>query len=275
MEIIKTIKELKNKTIDFQRDTTIGFVPTMGALHDGHISLINRSKIENDITIVSIFVNPTQFLQGEDLSKYPRTIEEDLKKCEVKGVDLVFLPEISTMYGKDEVLIKAPNLRSYTLEGERRPEHFDGVLQIVLKLFNLVQPTNAYFGKKDAQQLSMISTMVENLFLDINIVPCEIIRENDGLAMSSRNIYLSENERKNALSLSKSLFLAKDMIDSGEFKTDTLKEKMSDTLKNIDLEYVEIVDTAFNKIEKIEKNNSIILVAAKVGTTRLIDNIWI
>lgn len=275
MEIIKTIKELKNKTIDFQRDTTIGFVPTMGALHDGHISLINRSRIENDITIVSIFVNPTQFLQGEDLSKYPRTIEEDLKKCEVKGVDLVFLPEISTMYGKDEVLIKAPNLRSYTLEGERRPEHFDGVLQIVLKLFNLVQPTNAYFGKKDAQQLSMISTMVENLFLDINIVPCEIIRENDGLAMSSRNIYLSENERKNALSLSKSLFLAKDMIDSGEFKTDTLKEKMSDTLKNIDLEYVEIVDTAFNKIEKIEKNNSIILVAAKVGTTRLIDNIWI
>ncbi len=217
MKVINTINELKKELKSF-KDKSIGFAPTMGALHDGHISLFKRAKSENDIVIVSIFVNPTQFLAGEDLDKYPRTIEQDLNRCELEGVDIVFMPEISTMYEKDEVLIKAPALRSYTLEGERRPGHFDGVLQVVLKLFNIVKPTNAYFGKKDAQQLSLITTMVKNLFLDINIVPCEIIRETDGLALSSRNVYLNDEQRQKALNISKSLFKAKELTQKRDFR---------------------------------------------------------
>lgn len=161
MKILKTIEELKEirKTINL----SVGFVPTMGALHDGHISLIKQAREENDVVIVSIFVNPTQFLPGEDLDKYPKKDEADKKICEMCKVDYVFMPEISTMYQKEEVLIKAPNI-SYILEGESRPGHFDGVLQVVLKLFNLTKPTNAYFGKKDAQQLALIQQMVKNLF---------------------------------------------------------------------------------------------------------------
>jgi len=190
----------------------IGFVPTMGALHDGHISLIKQAREENEIVIVSIFINPTQFLEGEDFDCYPKRIEADSKICKFAGVDILFMPDINSMYSDDEILIKAPILRGFTLEGQRRPEHFDGMLRIVLKLFNLVNPTNAYFGKKDAQQLSLIKQMVENLFLDINIVECEIIRESDGLAMSSRNIYLSQKERILALNISKSLRIAAAMV---------------------------------------------------------------
>ena len=203
MKIIRTIEELQNirKTIT----SSVGFVPTMGALHDGHISLIKKAREENEIVIVSIFVNPTQFLPGEDLDAYPRKDEADKKICEMCKVDYLFMPEISTMYGKEEVLIKAPN-KSYMLEGEARPGHFDGVLLVVLKLFGLTQPTNAYFGKKDAQQLSLITQMVKDLFLPINVVACDIVRENDGLAMSSRNVYLDQTQRKDALLLSKSLY---------------------------------------------------------------------
>lgn len=187
---IHTLKqELKSKS------GSIGFVPTMGALHEGHISLIKQAREENDIVVVSIFVNPTQFLAGEDLDKYPSKMLADEKICDLAGVDFLFTPDINTMYTQDEVLIKAPILRSYTLEGERRPGHFDGVLQVVCKLFNIVNPTNAYFGKKDAQQLSLIKQMVENLYMDINIIECEIIREVDGLAMLYR-MYLRWAERK-------------------------------------------------------------------------------
>ena len=273
MKIINNIQTLKENLK--QQTKTIGFVPTMGALHDGHISLIKKAREENDIVVVSIFVNPTQFLAGEDLDKYPSKMVADEKICKLAGVDYLFTPNINTMYVKDEVLIKAPNLRSYTLEGERRAGHFDGVLQIVCKLFNIVNPTNAYFGKKDAQQLSLIKQMVSNFYMDINIVECEIIRETDGLAMSSRNVYLSKEQREESLKISKSLKVATHKIIAGETNCDKIIKSMEDTMDTIDIEYIAIVDRDFNKIDKIELKNTMILVAVKIGTTRLIDNIWV
>jgi len=274
MEIIQTVQQLQQLQNRFKK-LNIGFVPTMGALHDGHISLIKQAREQNDVVVVSIFVNPTQFLEGEDLETYPKKMEADSKICELCNVDYLFAPEISTMYSGDEVLIKAPNIRGYTLEGVKRPGHFDGMLQIVLKLLNLVQPTNAYFGKKDAQQLSLIKLMVDNFFLNVNIVECEIVREEDGLAMSSRNVYLSKDERIDALSISKSLKYAAKQIGSGELDCEVLINSMREIMNKIDIEYVAITNRKFEKIEKIELGNSMILVAAQVGTTRLIDNIWI
>lgn len=260
---------------DAQESSGIGFVPTMGALHEGHISLIKESVSQNDRTVVSIFVNPTQFLPGEDLDAYPRKLEADLKICELAGVDVVFTPQIDTMYHTDELSIKAPKIKGYILEGHHRPGHFDGVLQIVLKLLNLTRPTRAYFGKKDAQQLYLIEQMVRDLFLPTEIVPCEIVREKDGLALSSRNVYLSDTERQDALLLSKSLKRATKMIIEGERDTQTIKSMMREILSPTALEYVEIVDRDFNPLETIQINNTIILVAARVGTTRLIDNMWV
>ncbi len=253
----------------------VGFVPTMGALHEGHISLIKRSIKENDYTIVSIFVNPTQFLAGEDLDSYPSKIEADLKICSMAGVDMVFLPQVEDIYQKNELNITAPEIKGFILEGYKRPHHFDGVLQIVLKLLNITKPTNAYFGKKDAQQLFLITKMASNLFLDTNIVACDIVRESDGLALSSRNVYLSSQERIKALLLSKSLKKSSKLIIEGEKNSKKIKKNMRDILSECEIEYIEIVDRDFNLINTIELNNTIILVAAKVGTTRLIDNIWI
>ena len=269
---VKSLKEAKAKL-----NGTIGFVPTMGALHEGHISLIKRAKQENDFVIVSIFVNPTQFLEGEDLDKYPRKDEADIAICKKAGVDILFMPTIDSIYNKDELLISAPKIRGYILEGAKRPGHFDGVLQIVMKLLNITTPTNAYFGKKDAQQLALITQMVKDYFLDVNIVPCEIIRDKDGLALSSRNVYLSEEERKKALSLSKSLRVAINLINKGELDCSKIKDEMAKILTpNVTkLDYIAIVDREFNNLEKVELNNTIILVAAFVGTTRLIDNIWV
>lgn len=272
MQVLKTIEELQN--IRKNISGTVGFVPTMGALHNGHISLIKQARNENDIVIVSIFVNPTQFLPGEDLDAYPRKDEADKRICDMCKVDYVFMPEISTMYTKEEVLVKAPN-KSYILEGKTRPGHFDGVLQVVLKLFNLVQPTNAYFGKKDAQQLSLIQQMVKNFFLPINIIPCEIIREDDGLALSSRNVYLNPTQRKDALLISKSLYMAGSLISKGERSVAVVKEKIYEVMSTLDVEYVAIVDREFNEIDTIEPKNTIILVVARFGTTRLLDNIWL
>lgn len=272
MKLIKTIKQLQEIRKDI--NNSVGFVPTMGALHDGHISLIKQAKEENKILIVSIFVNPTQFLAGEDLDAYPRRDEADKKICEICGVDYLFMPEISTMYGNEEVLIKAPN-NSYILEGKARPGHFDGVLQVVLKLFGLVQPTNAYFGKKDAQQLSLIQQMTKNLFLPINIVPCEIVREADGLALSSRNVYLNETQRKDALLISKSLYAAATLVAKNERKSKILKNRIHEVMEKIDVEYVAIVDKEFNETETIKIGNCVILVVARFGTTRLLDNIWL
>jgi len=273
MKIIRTAKQLQ----DFRKsiDKGIGFVPTMGALHDGHISLIKRAKEENEIVIVSIFVNPTQFLEGEDFDKYPSKELADIKICELLGVDVLFMPDINSMYNDDEVLIKAPKIKSYILEGFNRPGHFDGVLQIVLKLFNLTKPTNSYFGKKDAQQLALIKQMVKNLFLDINIVECDIIRDEKGLALSSRNEYLTDEQKQQALQINKSLREATNFIISGIRDIDNIKQKMKTILKDLKIEYIEILTRDFGVIKEVELNNTIILVAVKIGTTRLIDNIWI
>ena len=272
MQVLKTIEELQEVRKNISG--TVGFVPTMGALHNGHISLIKQARNENEVVIVSIFVNPTQFLPGEDLDAYPRKDEADKRICEICKVDYVFMPEISTMYTKEEVLIKAPN-KSYILEGKTRPGHFDGVLRVVLKLFNLTRPTNAYFGKKDAQQLSLITQMVKDLFLPINIVPCEIIREDDGLALSSRNVYLDVTQRKDALLISKSLYMAGSLIASGERSVKAVENKIYEIMKTLDVEYVAIVDREFNELKTIEPKNTIILVVAKFGNTRLLDNIWL
>ena len=272
MQILKTIEELQ--TVRKNISGTLGFVPTMGALHNGHISLIKKAREENDIVIVSIFVNPTQFLPTEDLDAYPRKDEADKRICQMCKVDYLFMPEISTMYSPEEVLIKAPN-KSYILEGKTRPGHFDGVLRVVLKLFNLTQATNAYFGKKDAQQLSLINQMVKNLFIPINIIPCEIIREDDGLALSSRNIYLDTTQRNDALLISKALYMAGSLISKGERDVQIVKNKIYEIMQTLDVEYVAIVNREFNEINLIEPKNTIILVVAKFGNTRLLDNIWL
>ena len=271
MQIVKTIEELQN--IRKNLNGNIGFVPTMGALHDGHISLIKEARANNDFVIVSIFVNPTQFLKGEDLSTYPRKEEADMKICQMCKVDFLFMPDINTMYEEDEVLIKAPQ-NSYVLEGLTRPGHFDGVLQVVLKLFNLTRPTNAYFGKKDAQQLALIQQMVKNLFIDINIVPCDIVREISGLALSSRNVYLSAEQKQEALKISKSIYMAGNLIAKGERNSKVVKEKIYEVLENLDVEYVKIVNKKFDEINTIEPSNTIILVVVRFGKVRLLDNIW-
>ncbi|MFK5976353.1 MAG: pantoate--beta-alanine ligase [Sulfurovum sp.] len=274
MQILKTTKEL----IEY-RDSlkgTVGFVPTMGALHQGHLSLIQQARADNDHLIVSIFVNPTQFLEGEDLDAYPHKEEADREICRLAGVDIIFMPNISTIYESDELRILAPAIRGYILEGEKRAGHFDGMLQIVLKLLNITQPTHAYFGKKDAQQLSLITQMVKNYFLRVNIIACDIIRDENGLALSSRNIYLSFEEKTKALSLSRSLKRATKMIMAKELNTTIIKENMREILQEIKtVEYIAIVDREFNHLNEIEIGNSIILVAGWIGKTRLIDNIWV
>ena len=272
MQVLKTIEELQEVRKNI--NGSVGLVPTMGALHNGHISLIKKAREENDIVIVSIFVNPTQFLPTEDLDAYPRKDEADKRICQMCKVDYVFMPEISTMYSQEEVLVKAPN-KSYILEGKTRPGHFDGVLRVVLKLFNLVQPTNAYFGKKDAQQLSLITQMVKDFFMPINIIPCEIIREDDGLALSSRNIYLDSTQRHEALLISKSLYMAGSLISKGERDVQKVKDKIYEIMQTLEVEYVAIVNREFDEITVIEPKNTIILVVARFGNTRLLDNIWL
>ncbi len=273
MKIVKTIEELSQARKQLQG--TVGFVPTMGALHNGHLSLMQKSIAENDHTIVSVFVNPTQFLEGEDFHKYPQRTQADIKICELAGVSILFMPPVEMMYAKMEPNIHAPSSKAYILEGLARPGHFDGVLRVVLKLFNLTKPTRAYFGKKDAQQLYLLQNMVASFFLDLEIVPCEIVREDDGLALSSRNVYLNAQERQDALLLCESLKVATHAVISGERDVSKIKTEMLHTLKPLHVEYVEILNRDFDTIPTIEIGNSIILVCAKVGTTRLIDNLWI
>lgn len=274
MIIAKTIDELMEakKLLN----GSIGFVPTMGALHQGHLSLIQQARKENEYLIVSVFVNPTQFLEGEDLDAYPRKEVADTKICELSGVDILFMPDIDSMYEKDELCIGAPAIRGYVLEGEKRPGHFDGMLQVVMKLLNLSSATRAYFGKKDAQQLALISQMVKNYFMSVQIVPCEIVRDTQGLALSSRNIYLDHEEKIRALCLSRSLKKATRSVMAGERNVEVLKKEILKVLNDTDeVEYIAIVDREFNALKEVEIGNTIILVAAWVGKPRLIDNLWI
>ena len=274
MHIVRTINALQEARKSLHG--SIGFVPTMGALHQGHLSLIQRAREENDAVIVSIFVNPTQFLEGEDLDAYPRKEEADRAICERAGVDILFMPTIEQMYESDELSIGAPAVRGYILEGEKRPGHFDGMLQVVMKLLHLASPQRAYFGKKDAQQLALITQMVRNYFMPIEIVPCEIVRDEKGLALSSRNAYLTQEEKERALALSQALQEATRLIMAQEYHSATIQEAMYHILKITDrIEYAVIVDREFHAIKEISLGNTIILVAAWVGKTRLIDNVWI
>ena len=271
MIIARSVDELR--TILDAKSGSIGFVPTMGALHSGHRTLIDEARQSNDTVVVSIYVNPTQFLAGEDLSKYPRREEADFKICELCNVDVLFYPE--SLYENDEISIKAPDVRGYILEGASRPGHFDGMLTVVLKLLNAVRPTRAYFGKKDAQQLALIQQMVSNFLLTVEIIPMETVRENDGLALSSRNIYLNEFQRKEALKLSMALKKATEMVMQKNTNTLMIQKAMIGILAPLDVEYVAIVNRRFEALDEVILGDTIVLVAARVGTTRLIDNVWI
>jgi len=273
MEIIKTPEALKAALKTVQG--SVGFVPTMGALHLGHKTLIEAARQANGIVVVSIFVNPTQFLAGEDLDKYPRRREADEKICRLAGVDYLFYPDVGDMYGSDEVSLLAPDVRGYILEGTSRPGHFSGVLTVVNKLLNIVRPVRAYFGKKDAQQLMLIQTMVQNLFMDVEIVPCATVRDSDGLALSSRNAYLSAEERAEALKIPRALTRASHLVGKGVLQCDRLHAEIEAVLEPLEVEHVAIVNRAFEPIDAVEVGNTIILIEAVVGTTRLLDNIWI
>ncbi|SEF78856.1 pantothenate synthetase [Caloramator fervidus] len=276
MEIIRKVSDMKKKINSIVKEgKTIGFVPTMGYLHDGHKSLIERAREENEVVVVSVFVNPTQFGPNEDYDRYPRDEERDIKVCSEAGCDIMFIPNKDDMYGQDySTYVEVLNLTE-GLCGASRPGHFRGVATVVTKLFNIVKPTRAYFGQKDAQQLAVIKRMVEDLNMDVEIVPCPIVREKDGLAMSSRNVYLSEDERKQALVLYKSLKLAEDLIKNGERNVEKIKGemiKLINTAKDSVIDYVEIVDNKNLKpLEKIE-GEVLIAIAVKIGKTRLIDN---
>lgn len=273
MKIISKVSELKEYLNE--QSKIVGFVPTMGALHDGHLSLIKTARGECELVVVSIFVNPTQFLKGEDFDKYPSRDEADKKICALAGVDVVFLPQADEIYGRDEVSLNAPNQRGYSLEGETRPGHFSGVLTVVNKLFNIVNPDFAYFGKKDAQQLNLIILMVKQLFMNVTIVPVDTVREKDGLALSSRNIYLNQTERKEALKISSALYEASKMVTANKLSSETIKKSMLKILVPLKIGYVEILNRDFEMIKEVEVGNTIVLVEALVGDTRLLDNIWL
>jgi pantoate--beta-alanine ligase len=249
----------------------------MGFLHEGHLSLVRESKKRCDKTIVSIFVNPTQFAPEEDLDKYPRDIERDKKLLEKEGVDFVFIPKADEIYPYDFQTYVEVNEITKKYEGEFRPTHFKGVTTIVLILFNCVQPDFAFFGQKDAQQLAVIRQMVKDLKMDINIVECPIVREKDGLAMSSRNVYLSPEERTKALTLHKALLYGRKLIEGKEMNPKVVIDNMKNIIgeeKTIKLDYVAIVNGyGFREVDLIDEGNEYyILVAARVGNTRLIDN---
>jgi pantoate--beta-alanine ligase len=274
MVIARTVSQLQEAQKELTG--TVGFVPTMGALHTGHLSLIRRAREENEHLVVSIFVNPTQFLEGEDLESYPRKEAADSRLCELSGVDILFMPTVDQIYEEDELCIGAPARRGYILEGEMRPGHFDGMLQVVMKLLNLTRASKAYFGKKDAQQLVLVTQMVRSYFLPCEIVPCEIVRDEQGLALSSRNAYLSPEEKVRALSLSRSLKRAGKKVMSGERDALAIIGEMKRVLQEVDhIEYIAVVSRDFKPLERVEIDHTIILVAAQVGSTRLIDNLWI
>ena len=278
-QVVERIKDMNSIVSQFKsQGKTIGLVPTMGALHDGHLKMMKQSIEENDVTAVSIFVNPLQFGPNEDFDDYPRPFESDLEKLKQIGVDYVFHPTVEEMYpGELEMTITVGRL-AQVLEGKKRPGHFDGVVTVVNKLFNIIQPTRAYFGKKDAQQLAIIEKMVEDFNHSVQIVPIDIVREVDGLAKSSRNIYLTDEERKEAVHLSKSLTLAKKKYDEGERNSDVLIQAITQYLEsNVS---GDIVEVAIYSYPELEEQHSIegqifISLAVKFSQARLIDNIII
>ncbi len=278
MTVAQTINDCREQRARFGR---VALVPTMGALHEGHLSLIRIAKQHAPHVIVSIFVNPTQFGPREDFTKYPRPFEADAKKCEEAGVDLVFNPSPEEMYppGEPQVVVDLPQL-SELLEGKHRPGHFRGVCQVVAKLFNIVQPQLACFGQKDFQQLRVITAMVQTLDFPVEIVGCPTVREKDGLAMSSRNQYLSPDERERALTISRALMLASGEAKSGVRQANRLVATMRNLLLDpgnlgripVSIDYVAAVDPITLKHVDLLTGPTVLAIAARVGNTRLIDN---
>lgn len=276
MRVVKSVKEVRDAVKEWKaQGLSVGFVPTMGYLHEGHESLIKKAVKDNDRVVVSIFVNPMQFGPTEDLDKYPRDLERDSKLCENAGANLIFHPEKEEMYFEDFSSYVDINGLSDELCGKSRPIHFRGVCTVVTKLFNIVNPDRAYFGEKDAQQLAIIRRFVRDLNIDIEIIGCPIIREEDGLAKSSRNTYLSKEERQAALILSQSLNLAKDAINSGERNSSVVIDIISNNIKKEPLakiDYIEVVDSLSMKPVKTIDKSVLVAIAVYIGKTRLIDN---
>jgi pantoate--beta-alanine ligase len=277
MKVFNTIKELKYELgLLANKGNMVGFVPTMGALHSGHLNLMSRAKRENDTVVVSIFVNPTQFNNPNDLRNYPRTLEEDIEKCTKVGVDIVFAPEVEEVYPSPDTRVFDFGDLDKVMEGEHRPGHFNGVAQVVSKLFDIVKPTRAYFGQKDFQQLAIIRKMVLDLSLDVEIVACPTVREEDGLAMSSRNALLSEEQRESAPLISKTLFEARNK--KGEKSVKGMMEWVIESINRNPLLKVEYFILAnaetLQPISHWDESKEIIgCIAVQVGQVRLIDNV--
>lgn len=276
MNIAGKIKEVREIAENWKKQSlSIGLVPTMGYLHDGHKSLIEKARCENDKVVVSIFVNPIQFGPNEDFEKYPRDMERDADVCRQAGADLIFTPEVYEMYPSKNLVYLDIDELGEGLCGAKRPGHFRGVCTVVSKLFNIVTPDRAYFGEKDAQQLTIIRRMAQDMNYKTQIVPCPIVRESDGLAMSSRNSYLSPEERAAALVLSKSLGLAHNLLLSGERKAETIKNCLIENISSEPLaciDYVAVVDASTLKDTDRFDGAVLVAVAVYIGKTRLIDN---
>jgi pantoate--beta-alanine ligase len=279
MKVAKTIESVRHLVKNARKaGGKVGFVPTMGALHTGHISLIETAKKKCDFVVVSIFVNPTQFGPGEDFNRYPRPIKADLNICKKAGVDVVFVPSVRQMYPAENFTWVAVEKLTEPLCGRFRPGHFRGVTTVCAKLFNIVAPDVAYFGQKDAQQAIVIKRMVADLNMPLKIVVCPTIREPNGLALSSRNQYLTERQKKDAANIYKSLRTCRNLIDAGTTNTRQIIAEMQKILQRIpsaEIEYISIVDA--DTLESIDKIAGQVLaaVAVRIGTTRLIDNILI
>lgn len=276
MIIVNRIEDVRNTVKEWKKQgLSVGFVPTMGYLHDGHQSLIKKAYGENDRIVVSIFVNPMQFGPTEDLDTYPRDLERDSKICKDAGANLIFHPEDKEMYKDDFLTFVDMNGLTEGLCAKSRPINFRGVCTVVTKLLNIVYPDRIYFGQKDAQQLAIIKRMVRDLNIDVEVIGCPIVREEDGLARSSRNVYLSTEERKAATILNKSLSKAKTLIENGEKSSEVIINQIKETINSEPLariDYVEVVDSlSMEKVKYIEKS-VLVAMAVYIGETRLIDN---
>lgn len=276
INIVHTIKEVREQVVIWKKQgLSIGFVPTMGYLHEGHQSLIQRAVAENDKVVVSIFVNPMQFAPTEDLESYPRDLDADAKLCASTGANLIFHPEPEEMYTDGFCSFVDMNGPTAELCGKSRPIHFRGVCTVVSKLFNIVTPDRAYFGQKDAQQLAVIKRMVQDLNIPIEIIGCPIVREADGLAKSSRNTYLSAEERKAALILSKTIFMGQELVKNGLYDARKLVALMKENIQTEPLakiDYVEVVHFDDISIRDTISDNTLVAMAVYIGKTRLIDN---
>jgi len=273
-EVIKNADEMQARARGLLKaGKSLGFVPTMGALHAGHTSLIERARRENQVVVVSIYVNPTQFGPGEDFERYPRTFEADRRICAKAGVDIIFAPE--TLYAPDARTWVQVGLLGEPLCGMSRPGHFRGVATVVTKLLSIVRPDRAYFGRKDAQQLLIIATLARDLHLGCQIVPCETVRETDGLALSSRNRYLSPQQRKQALAIPSALEYCREQVLKGERDAMKLLGEMAEILiqqPNLEIDYIAAVDAHTLEDLQTLAGDVLVAIAAKVGATRLIDN---